>query len=713
MILTISGTSTEIRVNPDYQPITKLAVDWFELSNGDWETVDWGTSADTYETIINTFGTETYINNIISALNDNRNESYCVLSGFASNEKIFGDNINYTNPLSALFTGYMETRQSVSLNGFGVKLSFKLVNPSFVGSNPLTSDDFKNIAWSYEADREVSMDLLTTIGGQDYTYDNTSETGTCKINVNMSSEQLIRLRNFYRIYRGYTWELGVGDLPGIEYPFGPKSSTGPHNVKIKSIQENRFGLNRWLVEIVLVEVKAGSFAPYIGPFENIDSLNGIFMGGNRDHLSAYGTGTYILTAYTPQILIQKLPLLDNFNHFPYRLSLCVSDTSANMLESTISSSRSGTNDIVIINDSNVYVDETLSLSALGQTSRPWESITDTPQGDVYATVQSATGIIFKQTSGVGNFEPIDTGISVGIKLTVASNNHGDLYLASYAGDIYKQDYGTTGFSALGQTSRNWNSIKKDFEGNIYACDVYTTGLIYKQNGGVGNFVPFTSQSINLRDFCILENGDIYGVVFSDGIYKQNYGTSSFNKVVDLNFNNWTSLDCDLNNNIFATYYNDDIYRKDYSTSAFVAQSAGNKLWTSIHLSYNGNRYATVFNDDIYYDDNQSNSYKIINLIPYLNNQMGQELIFKYTMLHYPIDEHYIYYSGDRIRNRWITRYWWFSPDKDYPLDLYINGGIQRFLYNPTDKSYWVEDWGQVDDQDQLYNDANFRIIEVQ
>jgi hypothetical protein len=65
-------------------------------------------------------------------------------------------------------------------------------------------------------------------------------------------------------------------------------------------------------------------------------------------------------------------------------------------------------------------------------------MTAAPNGDVYACTGVSTGIggdIYKQTGGVGNFEPLGQALIYWLAMTAAPN--GDVYAAVYNGDIYK------------------------------------------------------------------------------------------------------------------------------------------------------------------------------------------------------------------------------------------------------------------------------------
>jgi PKD repeat protein len=124
---------------------------------------------------------------------------------------------------------------------------------------------------------------------------------------------------------------------------------------------------------------------------------------------------------------------------------------------------------------------------------------------------------------------------------------GDILTAVSYGDIYKQ-YGAAGdFIALSQTARDWKGIAGAPNDDVYAVaetHISTfTGSIYKQTGGINNFVeilasnpsPTAFPAVVWGDITVAPNGDIYacnsimygGVDFNNGIWKSPTGGGAF------------------------------------------------------------------------------------------------------------------------------------------------------------------------------------------
>ena len=136
----ITGT-VEVKVKPDFRPITTLALQWFQLDSGNWKAVDRTSAEDTYEAEIRTYGTEATIDSIIDAFEDNRTAGsgtpyVLTLSSFESTEHIFGEDVDHSSSISAtvLSIGQKEQR---TWKGFGLALRLQALSPSFTGSPSL------------------------------------------------------------------------------------------------------------------------------------------------------------------------------------------------------------------------------------------------------------------------------------------------------------------------------------------------------------------------------------------------------------------------------------------------------------------------------------------------------------------------------------------------------------------------------------------------
>ena len=100
-----------------------------------------------------------------------------------------------------------------------------------------------------------------------------------------------------------------------------------------------------------------------------------------------------------------------------------------------------------------------------------------------------------QTGGVGDFVALNQGSKNWTGMVATAQ--GDVYAAVQSGDIYKQTNGTGAFNALNQTVRTWVSMTATPEGDVFACAaVAASGGIFKQEGGVGDFIAYGNLNPN-------------------------------------------------------------------------------------------------------------------------------------------------------------------------------------------------------------------------
>jgi len=239
-----------LRVANDYDVNTTLAMKWMECEDGNWYASDRGANADYYETVITTYGKETYINNILEQLDNNRNNAnYVILmSEFSSDEHIFGEDLAYTTVISGTVISYSERTQN-SLNGFKQELGIRCISPSFTGVAVLPTWSDSCIAIGYDNQQVYKSNKYDTYYG-DYTYyDHRDDHGIINFTLNLTNEELRDLRTWLRTNRDSTFNLT--SLNGIDTVI--PNITFPQDMKILNVDEiSRFNINRWIVKVQMV-----------------------------------------------------------------------------------------------------------------------------------------------------------------------------------------------------------------------------------------------------------------------------------------------------------------------------------------------------------------------------------------------------------------------------------------------------------------------------
>lgn len=247
----------DIKIKPDFVPETVLALKWVQLSDGNWVCTDRGVLEDTYDTEIRIYGKEDKVNQIIDIVEDARNtyDNVLSLSGFNSQEHIFGADLNYANEIQA--TAFVNSRIQKTWKGYEVTLKLSCLSPSFVGGNG-SLPVLRHLEVGYEADSEYTIQKFDSYRRNFSYVDPQSDAGTFMGSFYFTDEEMIQLRRFVAKRRGAT--ISVPNIFGVAKPFGRRSTTYPYSVKILELTESGMatdlvlGRPRWKTSIKFAEV---------------------------------------------------------------------------------------------------------------------------------------------------------------------------------------------------------------------------------------------------------------------------------------------------------------------------------------------------------------------------------------------------------------------------------------------------------------------------
>jgi hypothetical protein len=248
MIIYDDINNREFRVTK-FIPKMNLALEWFELSNGNYNVVDRGREEDYYETEITTHGTEYYINDLCVALQDNflNRNSIIYMSGLASNEHIFGENINHTI-ISGVITNW-EAREATSWRGFKLTISLRVLSPTFIGISRFPNLSTACVQHGYKGDSIVNFKINDTYNGEVILNYLNTKTNIFEFDLNLTLNELKDLRQWIRSNRAESFL--INSINGITYPFGPTLEY-PHICKLIGFKEKEFfGINRKIVTLTL------------------------------------------------------------------------------------------------------------------------------------------------------------------------------------------------------------------------------------------------------------------------------------------------------------------------------------------------------------------------------------------------------------------------------------------------------------------------------
>ena len=256
MIISGTGiTSFTVKIKPDFVPKTTLALEWFQTSSGQWQATDRLAAADQYDASIRLYGIESVINNFINQVEANRvaGSNVITLSGFNSQEHIFGADIDYSGSLSA--TVFMDKRVQSTWKGYSETLKLSLL-PSFSfvgGSGSLPPLRFLDVG--YSADSEYTIHKQDTSNRTFYYHDDFADAGLFSGIYTFTDQEMIALRRFVATNRAAAFTAPT--FIGVANPFGRRAVSS--TVKLLSFEDlGMRGLNggvpRWAAKLTFVEV---------------------------------------------------------------------------------------------------------------------------------------------------------------------------------------------------------------------------------------------------------------------------------------------------------------------------------------------------------------------------------------------------------------------------------------------------------------------------
>jgi hypothetical protein len=249
---TETGVTVQFKADPDFKPDTRLAIEWFKKSDGNYAAVDRGAASDIYECVISTYGTEIYINDICDKINDNRiaEDNVIVLTDFATTEKIFGAEVVYTSINATVLE--MKRRNQGTWKGFGVEMRLRAIAPTFSGS--YVGPVLKYCDVGIDADSDLTIQKYDTNTGTMTYIDSMSDSGLFTGIFTLSDANMIKMRRYLAYARTANWVMT--DSFGVAYPFGINSEHSyDFATKIIAWKDlGMFGVKWWRIKLTFAEV---------------------------------------------------------------------------------------------------------------------------------------------------------------------------------------------------------------------------------------------------------------------------------------------------------------------------------------------------------------------------------------------------------------------------------------------------------------------------
>jgi len=215
------GCAETLKVLPDFKALTNLGIGWVQAADKNWFGTDRGASNDVYEAVVTAYGREAYLNAILEEIESNRvnDGNVIALSGFASDETIFGEDVDHTGTINATVLS-VKRRAQATWKGWGVELKLRALSPSFVGTS--TFPTLKHCDVGIDGDTDRSINKEDSYSGTFYYADHQSDFGTFTGTFTVTRAEMKSIRRYIATQR--TGVYSLGNTFGIDYPFGVNSS---------------------------------------------------------------------------------------------------------------------------------------------------------------------------------------------------------------------------------------------------------------------------------------------------------------------------------------------------------------------------------------------------------------------------------------------------------------------------------------------------------
>jgi hypothetical protein len=244
----------ELEIKPDFKVRTIPALEWVQMSTGNYEAVDRGYEEDVYQTDIQIYGTRTKIETFVEEMEANRDSGLPPvfhLSDFNDTEKIFGCDLDYTDRIQCTVLEFKRIQQK-TWRGFGLKVTLNALSVTFAGSSAMPALSLLSVG--YKGDSNYAFNRIRKYDGSYAYIDHIRDIGLFTGRFLFTEAEAIGFRRYAATERGAVIPLYA--IAGVTYPFGKKrGGTYPYPTRIISWKDVRmWGLHHWIFEITWAEI---------------------------------------------------------------------------------------------------------------------------------------------------------------------------------------------------------------------------------------------------------------------------------------------------------------------------------------------------------------------------------------------------------------------------------------------------------------------------
>lgn len=250
----ISGdniTTFLCHVKPDFKPKTTLALKWVQAADETYKAVDRGEDSDVYESEIRIYSTEDIVNNFVNMVYANRtyDTNYFTMSGFEGTEHIFGEDVDYSVPITVTILAINGPAQK-TWKGYEAVVTVRALSPTFSYSSALPALQY--LDYGYKGAADFTINKYDSYHGL-FTYqEHGSDIGRWEGTLTFCNNGMGYMRRYLATERGNT--LTIPSINGVTYPWGPYRSGFPITCKVIKWEDlGMWGTNNWKMKLTLAE----------------------------------------------------------------------------------------------------------------------------------------------------------------------------------------------------------------------------------------------------------------------------------------------------------------------------------------------------------------------------------------------------------------------------------------------------------------------------
>lgn len=241
MIITGVGAPLEVKVLPNFKPLTTLGIKFVSLADGNYCVVDRGAEADVYEARIEIAGAESVIQTFFSLLQSSRaagNHTFA-MSGFNTGEKVFGADVDYTGTITGTVIKLGKKVQT-SHYGFTLEMRIKATSTlAFIGSALLPAELKPLIG--YDANADYDVDIRDSYFGDMFYGDRDRDAGKFTAKYAFTDTEMKNMRRHITTKRGSTFTIGA--INGVTNPWGNRAASFP--LTVRTLKWEDLGMIAW------------------------------------------------------------------------------------------------------------------------------------------------------------------------------------------------------------------------------------------------------------------------------------------------------------------------------------------------------------------------------------------------------------------------------------------------------------------------------------